>query len=291
MSQGNFFYYLLELSAVRKMFPPLPSQIYRGQYMKIPASFYDLQTVDTPISSPRLSAEATCSLNGIPAVWRPTEKAAPSVLLFPAPEGDAQHSRSLVDGLVAKGLNVLTVRPSGDTLAAFALQGVDICAAAMEFLEKEGCGQLFLFGQGTATLPAVHAITEIKTGLKGIFLEGSVLDYGAWLEKICNIKGITCDEYERVILDAMEEITLATMIFHGALDEITPAPVAERLQADSGARTKHFFIIPGGHAPDKEALCDVGGEPYLDAIREFINTACGINTWRQRRKKVRPTSK
>jgi pimeloyl-ACP methyl ester carboxylesterase len=255
--------------------------------MKIPASFYDVQTVDTPISAPDLSAEATCSLNGIPAVWRPAEKEAPSVLFFPTPEGNAQHSQSLIEGLVAKGFNVLIVRPSGDTLAAFALQGADICSAAIDFLEKEGCGQLFLFAQGTATLPAVHAMTEIETGLKGIFLEGTVLDYGVWLEKICNIKGITCDGYERAILDAMEEITRATMIFHGALDEITPAPIAERLQADSGARTKHFFIIPGGHAPDKEALCDVGGEPYLDAIRDFINTACGINTWRQRRKRVR----
>ncbi|MBM9519640.1 hypothetical protein JWG39_07375 [Desulforhopalus vacuolatus] len=259
--------------------------------MKIPASFYDVQTVDTPLSSPDVPAEATCSLNGIPAVWRPTEKDAPSVLLFPAPEGDAQHSQSLVDGLVGKGLNVLIVRPSGETLAEFSAQGVEICSAAIDFLEKEGCGQLFLFAQGVATLPAVHAMTEIKTGLKGIFLEGTVLDYAVWLEKICDIKGITSDEYERTILDAMEEITRATMIFHGALDEITPAPVAERLQADSGARTKHFFIIPGGHAPDKEPLCDVGGEPYLDAIRQFINTACGINTWRQRRRHVRPTLK
>jgi hypothetical protein len=43
-------------------------------------------------------------------------------------------------------------------------------------------------------------------------------------------------------------------------------------------------VIPGaGH----DTVSKIGGDLYFQKIKEFINTVCGVNTWRQRRKEYK----
>ena len=71
------------------------------------------------------------------------------------------------------------------------------------------------------------------------------------------------------------------MIFHGARDALVAIAEAEKLQASSGARTKQFFVIPGA---EHHTVGETGGDLYVEEIKKFIDTVCGVNTWRQKRK-------
>jgi len=83
-------------------------------------------------------------------------------------------------------------------------------------------------------------------------------------------------------VEKVEKIELPTLIFHGAKDARISIADAEKLQASSAARTKQFFIIPGAQ---HEFLYKSGGELYFETIKKFIDTLCGVNTWRQKRRK------
>ncbi len=82
-------------------------------------------------------------------------------------------------------------------------------------------------------------------------------------------------------LAKIRKITNPTLIFHGARDQIIPVAEAEKLQAESGAKTKQFHIVPGA---DHNSIISIGGSLYFETIKNFINIVTGKNTWRQRRK-------
>jgi len=77
-------------------------------------------------------------------------------------------------------------------------------------------------------------------------------------------------------------IKLPTLILHGARDQLIPPYQAEKLQMQSGARNKQFLLIPGA---DHNSLIAMAGVRYFQCIRKFIDEICGLNTWRQRRRK------
>ena len=57
---------------------------------------------------------------------------------------------------------------------------------------------------------------------------------------------------------------------------------AETLQAECGARSKEFQIVPGA---DHNSLIAVAGPLYFQAIRKFIEKAAGLAPdWRERRR-------
>ena len=77
---------------------------------------------------------------------------------------------------------------------------------------------------------------------------------------------------------------MPTLLLHGSRDQLIPVHEAEKLQAESGAKTKQFHMIPGA---DHNSLILVGGEQYFKTIKSFTDTVTGQNTWRQRRKKFK----
>jgi hypothetical protein len=83
------------------------------------------------------------------------------------------------------------------------------------------------------------------------------------------------------IIKKIEKIKLPTLIFHGARDSQVSVAQAENLQSCSGAKSKQFYVIPGA---ERDRLPEAGGDLYFQTIKKHIDTICGINTWRQRRK-------
>lgn len=85
-------------------------------------------------------------------------------------------------------------------------------------------------------------------------------------------------------LAKIAEIEIPTLLLHGADDQLIPLPEAVKLQAESGAKTKQLFVVPGA---DHNALFTRGGSTYFETVKIFTDTVTERNTWRQRRKKFK----
>lgn len=156
---------------------------------------------------------------------------------------------------------------------------------AVAWLAKKGCsGPLFVMGRSLGSvcvLEVVHANTQL---VKGMILESG------YCETIATLQALGADTAELALseeegfnnLQKIANIKIPTMIFHGSRDLLVPVAQAEKLQAASGARNKQFFVIPGAA---HHTVSKTGGTLYFKTIQGFIETTCGINTWRQRRKK------
>jgi uncharacterized protein len=85
-------------------------------------------------------------------------------------------------------------------------------------------------------------------------------------------------------LAKITEIEIPTLLLHGAEDQLIPLPEAVKLQAESGAKIKQLFIVPGA---DHNALFRRGGSTYFETVKNFTDTVTNRNTWRQRRKRFK----
>ena len=152
--------------------------------------------------------------------------------------------------------------------------------------EKQFGGPLFVMGRSLGSASAIEIALHHGQQYKGLILESGFADTLPLAEAL----GIRLDG-----LDIREEdgfnnggkiaaIKLPTLILHGARDQLIPPFQAEKLQMQSGARNKQFLLIPGA---DHNSLIAMAGDQYFQCIRKFIDEVCGLNTWRQRRRKFR----
>jgi alpha-beta hydrolase superfamily lysophospholipase len=158
---------------------------------------------------------------------------------------------------------------------------------ATEWLTGKGCsGPLFVMGRALGSvcvLEVVHANPQL---VKGMVLESG---YG---ETIATLQALGADTAELNLseeegfnnVEKIANIKVPTLIFHGSRDGLVPVAQAEKLQAASGARNKQFVVVPGA---THDTVSQTGGPLYFKTIQGFIETACGINTWRQRRKRFK----
>jgi fermentation-respiration switch protein FrsA (DUF1100 family) len=81
------------------------------------------------------------------------------------------------------------------------------------------------------------------------------------------------------------KFTKPTFILHGQYDQLIPLWQAETLQAESGAKSKEFQIVPGA---DHNSLIAVAGQLYFQTIGKFVEKAAGTAPdWRQRRRQFK----
>lgn len=152
--------------------------------------------------------------------------------------------------------------------------------------EKDNCNPLFIMGQCLGSVFAIDVTVNNEKEVKGLILNSSIVDTSEYLTAI-GVDGKTADFPEEDgfnNLKKIEKIKLPTIIFHGSKDPLINVASAESLQACSGARSKQFFVIPGGTHGD---LNTVGGDIYYETLKTYLNTTCGVNTWRQRRRKYK----
>ena len=143
--------------------------------------------------------------------------------------------------------------------------------------------ELFVMGRSLGSASAIDLAFKAGGDFKGLILDSPFAHTIALAERL----GIDCrthDLREEECFNNLEKIraiTIPTLILHGALDQIIPVAEPGKLQADSGAKTKQFHIIPGA---DHNSLIGVGGPLYFETIKKFVDSVTGKNTWRQRRR-------
>lgn len=144
-------------------------------------------------------------------------------------------------------------------------------------------GAFFLMGRSLGSVPTIDLANSHEDDIRGLILESAIADTLPLMTTLgIDINALAFTEEDGFgNLEKIESVTKPTFIFHGARDELIPAPEAEKLQSCCGARTKEFVIIPGA---EHNTMIAVGGDLYFQTIKKFIDKLTGASSWRKRRK-------
>lgn len=192
------------------------------------------------------------------------------------------------------GLNILILSYRGygwssGTPSASALftDNIEIINFLKTYCQKHDLsGPLFVMGRSLGCVSAIDCAYRLPEYFKGLIIESGFADTLP-LAKRLGFDPSKIDLKEKDCFNNIKKIqnvTIPTLILHGASDHIIPLHEAEKLQAESGARTKQFQIIPGA---DHNSLILIAGRLYFESIKKFIDLSTGKNTWRQRRKQFK----
>lgn len=165
------------------------------------------------------------------------------------------------------------------------------CAAALDYF-IEICRQsslssdLFVMGRSLGSAFCIDLALRHPEKMKGIIIDSAFVDSLGLTERLgCNAADYGLSEEDCFdTLAKITEIEMPTLILHGADDQLIELREAVKLQAESGAKTKQLFIIPGA---DHDSLKARSGPTYFETIKRFTDTVTDRNTWRQRRKKFK----
>jgi uncharacterized protein len=149
--------------------------------------------------------------------------------------------------------------------------------------EKGHTGPVFIMGRSLGSACAIDLAALHGDSVKGLIIESGFADTLPLL-KILGISPVTTGLKEEDGFGNGKKIArvrIPTLILHGARDQLIPASEAEKLQSDSGARNKQFFLIPGA---DHNTVISTAGKLYFQTIQQFLNTVTGTSSWRNRRK-------
>ncbi len=145
---------------------------------------------------------------------------------------------------------------------------------------------LFLMGRSLGSGNAIDLAAKYNEEIKGIIIESGFAEtislaktLGIDLSKLSIKEEDTYNNLEKIT-----KITKPTLILHGQFDNLIPASQAEKLMADSGARSKEFFIVPGA---DHNTLMAVAGDYYFQSIKKFTDKVEGNDDWRKRRQQTK----
>jgi uncharacterized protein len=147
-------------------------------------------------------------------------------------------------------------------------------------------GPLFVMGRSLGSACAIDLAVLFGDSLKGLIIESGFAD-SLPLLKLLGVDPSKMKIGEEDCFGNRKKIarvTLPTLLLHGAQDQLIPVAEAEKLQSDSGARNKQFFLIPGA---DHNTLISVAGIHYFQMIRRFIDSVTGESSWRNIRRRQR----
>jgi hypothetical protein len=158
---------------------------------------------------------------------------------------------------------------------------------AIEWLAKmKYTGAIVVMGRALGSVCAIDVVYSNPDTIKAMILES------AFCETLPLLKALGAEKAAARIsedegfnnLQKISAIKVPTIIFHGSRDVLVPVAQAEKLQAASAAKNKQFLIIPGA---EHDSVSQTGGNLYFSTIKGFVDTICGVNTWRQRRRKFK----
>ncbi len=214
-----------------------------------------------------------------------------NIIFYPSTNTPLSQYEEMATHYTAHGVNIMILSYRADngaescTLSQFYGDGRLLFEQAVAWFDNNGLeGAKFIMGQSLGSVLAIDVVAGNPEAVKGILLESAMCQTTDYL----NNRGLATADIPELEeqgfgnLEKIEKRKLPTLIFHGARDEYISIAEAEKLQASSGARTKQFFIIPGAQ---HDSLYASGGDLYFETIKKFIDTLCGVNTWRQKRQK------
>lgn len=154
----------------------------------------------------------------------------------------------------------------------------------INYCEAHGfCDDIFVMGRSLGSAASIDIAYWTPEKIKGIIIDSGFANSLPLALRLgydvasAGIKEEDCFNN----LNKIQEITTPTLILHGAEDQLIPLHEAVKLQAESGAKTKQLFVVPGA---DHNSLISNGGSLYFETIKVFTDTVTDRNTWRQRRK-------
>jgi hypothetical protein len=219
---------------------------------------------------------------------------APVLFLFPATANSLHSFDVLAEDYIKQGMNIFLASYRGcgqncgsPSVGAVYADSEILFDLGIKWLNSKGFnGPVFVMGQSLGTIAAIDTVSKNADSIKGLILESSICETGSFLEALgAGPKLIDFSEEEGFnTLKKIEKIKNPTLIFHGARDRLVAIAEAEKIQASSGARTKQFFVIPGA---EHHTVGETGGLLYIKAIKQFTDTVCGVNTWRQNRRDLK----
>jgi alpha-beta hydrolase superfamily lysophospholipase len=249
-----------------------------------------------PSTSPcPASAEDVCldigSGNTLNCRFYFADTASPVLFYYPAASGSTETFDPIAESYRKQGLNVFLASYRGcgsnngsPSLAAMFGDSETLFQLATRWLTDKGyTGALFVMGQSLGSICAIDTVLNNAESVKGLIIESAICSTASFLEAMGAGSDLG-DIEERDGFNNVEKIAQIknpTLIFHGARDQLVAIAEAEKLQAASGAKTKQFFVIPGAA---HHTVSKTGGDLYSKAIKQFTDTVCGVNTWRQKRR-------
>ncbi|MDD2463550.1 MAG: alpha/beta hydrolase [Desulfobulbus sp.] len=159
---------------------------------------------------------------------------------------------------------------------------------AANWLKEQGyTGAIFVMGRSLGSACAIDVAVNHIDMLCGLIIDSGfarTLPLAKMLGVDLEAMGIS-EEESFNNGGKIGAFTKPTFIFHGQYDQLIPLWQAETLQAECGARSKEFQIIPGA---DHNSLIAMIGQLYFQAIKKFVEQAAGLAPdWRQRRRQFK----
>jgi hypothetical protein len=148
-------------------------------------------------------------------------------------------------------------------------------------------GALFVMGRSMGSASAIDVALNHGEAVSGLIIE-SGFSKTLPLAKVLGVDlakmGIT-EEQTFNNSGKIAQVTKPTLILHGQYDQLIPLWQAETLQAESGAKSKEFQIVPGA---DHNSLIAIAGPLYFQVIKKFVEKAAGLAPdWRERRRQFK----
>ena len=159
---------------------------------------------------------------------------------------------------------------------------------ARTWLKEHGySGALFVMGRSLGSASAIDVAINHNEMITGLIIESGfarTLPLAKMLGVDLEAMGLT-EEATFNNVGKIREFTKPTFILHGQYDQLIPLWQAETLQAECGAKSKEFQIIPGA---DHNSLIATVGQMYFQAIKKFVEKSAGLTPdWRERRRQFK----
>lgn len=143
-------------------------------------------------------------------------------------------------------------------------------------------GSLIVMGRSLGSACAIEVAAAEENGISGLIIESG---FSETLPLLSNL-GIDVNELGLTEADGFRNaqkitrITKPTLILHARHDELISPVSAEILNANSGAKSKEFLLIPGAGHNDIIAHT---GKLYFEVISRFIRKVAGVRGRSKRR--------
>ncbi len=159
---------------------------------------------------------------------------------------------------------------------------------AYNWLKEQGyTGAIFVMGRSIGSASAIDVVLNHSDFICGMIIESGfarTLPLAKMLGLDLEAMGL-CEEDCFNNGGKIREITKPTFILHGQYDQLIPLWQAETLQAESGARSKEFQIVPGA---DHNSVIATVGQMYFQTIKKFVEKTAGLTPdWRERRRQFK----
>jgi uncharacterized protein len=219
---------------------------------------------------------------------------APTILFFHGNGEIVSDYDDIGPGFAAEGLNFLVVDYRGygrsdgtPTVTAMLADAHAVLTEVRSWLAEEGYhGPLLVMGRSLGSASAIELMAAHQGELAGLIIDSGfaftmplLLCLGVDVQAL----GLTeADGFRNQLKIA--QISKPTYILHAQHDQIIPVQSAEVLQAQCGARSKEFSVVPGA---DHNTIFERAGRLYFQAIRRFVGQATRSAAGRKRRSGIR----